>query len=361
MTQTRRYTRQELVPAIGAAGQAGLARARVVVVGAGALGCQSADLLARAGIGSLTLIDRDVVELSNLQRQTLFDERDAFERASKALAAERRLRAVNSTIQVRGVAADFRARNALQLLQDALVDTQPGDVPSGVIVDGTDNFQTRYLLNDCAVKLGVPYVYGGVIATRGMAAVFAPAAAGPCMRCVFPDPPAPGSMPTCDTAGVLGPAVAVVGAHQAAMTLRCIIEGPASCAGTLVDFDLWRGEHRRINMHRTPGCVCCEGRQFDSLDGIQSDDDTTQYCGSDAVQVWPARNAVKLRLTELAERLASIGPVAHNAAFVRVSIDAEVPDGQGIELTVFADGRAIVRGTTLQEVARGIYAKYVGA
>lgn len=347
------------MPVIGEAGQARLAAAHVVVVGVGALGCQSADLLARAGVGSLTLIDRDVVELSNLQRQTLFDERDAAGGHSKACAAQSRLNAVNSAIQVHAITADLRARNALQILTQALGGQGEIDAAGAIIIDGTDNFHTRYLLNDCAVKLGVPYVYGGVIGVRGMCAIFAPGAGGPCLRCIFPDPPPPGTSPTCDTAGVLGPAVAMVGAHQASMAMRCIVDGPAASGHGLIDFDIWSGQQRRLLMHKTAGCVCCVGGRLEFLDDAH-DEEATQYCGSDAVQVWPARSSEGVRLADLAGRLARVGHVVQNAAFLRVSIDEPRSREGGIELTVFADGRAIVRGAGGPEAARGVYAKYVG-
>lgn len=347
------------MPVVGEAGQARLAAAHVVVVGVGALGCQSADLLARAGIGSLTLVDRDVVELSNLQRQTLFDERDAAGGLSKACAAQSRLNAVNSAIQIRAITADVRARNALQILTQALGGQDVFDAAGAVIIDGTDNFHTRYLLNDCAVKLGVPYVYGGVIGVRGMCAIFAPGAGGPCLRCIFPDPPPPGTTPTCDTAGVLGPAVAVVGAHQASMAMRCIVDGPVASEHGLIDFDIWSGQQRRLSVHKVPGCVCCHGGRLEFLDEAH-DDEATQYCGSDAVQVWPARSSESLRLVDLAGRLARVGRVVQNAAFLRVRIDEPRASAGGIELTVFADGRAIVRGAGSLEAARSIYAKYVG-
>lgn len=329
------------LPEIGAGGQARLAAAEVVVVGCGALGCTSSDLLARAGIGRMTLIDRDQVEWSNLHRQSLFSEADARAGTPKALAARERLLAANSSVEVEAVVADLRAMNV------------PALVPAraAVVVDATDNFETRYLLNDLCVKRGLPLVYGGVIGVRGMQATFAPG--GPCLRCVFPEPPVPGSQATCESAGVLGPAVSVVGAMQAAATIRLVIEGTAP--RELHEWDVWRGTSRALALgDARADCPTCAVRRFEFLDAPRGED-AARVCGSDAVQVWPTPEA-RVDLRALAERLSPHAAVEVGAVMVR----AAIRDRPGVTLTVFADSRAIVRGAGGIEAARSLYARFVG-
>jgi adenylyltransferase/sulfurtransferase len=345
----RRYHRQRILPVVGEAGMQALRSSHAFVVGVGALGCQIADLLARAGTGTLTLVDRDVVEWTNLQRQCLFDEDDAACSRPKVEAASRRLHAVNSGVRVRAIAADFCARNASKLFAEAAAER-----PVGVLLDGTDNFETRYLLNDLSVHLGVPYVYGGAIGTRAMAATFNAGADAPCLRCVFPEPPAPGSQPTCDTAGVLGPAVSLAASWQAAMAMRCLMGAPAG-EFVLHDVDVWQGSSRAMRMRRAPDCPCCgAARRRDFLECIH--EGRTTLCGSDAVQVWPRPGLeTTIDLHGLASRLAGAGRVQASAMMVRFT-----PAEGGVEMSLFADGRAIVRGTRDEAKARAAYAKYVG-
>ena len=345
----RRYHRQRILPFIGDEGQRRLRSSHAMIVGVGALGCQIADLLARAGVGTLTFIDRDVVEATNLQRQCLFTEDDAAHGRPKAEAARRRLEAVNSGVMLRPVAADFCARNALLLASEAAAAS-----PLGVLLDGTDTFETRYLLNDIAVQLNVPYVYGGAIGARAMAATFRAGADAPCLRCVFPDAPAPGSQPTCDTAGVLGPAVALAASWQAAMAMR-VLAGPGAVEPVLHDEDAWEGTSRTMRMRRTPECPCCgtAGRR----EFLHAAEGRTTLCGSEAVQVWPrgTRDSM-IDLKALATRLATAGSVSSSAMMVRFK-----PAEGTLELSLFADGRAIVKGTRDEAAARAAYARYVGA
>lgn len=364
-----RYHRQMLLPGIGEAGQRALLRARAVIVGCGALGCASADLLARAGVGRLTLIDRDVVELTNLQRQTLFTEADAAAGAPKAEAAARRLRAVNSEIEIKAVIADATHRNIERLAGLDATGNASGDSAGPVVlVDGTDNFQTRYLLNDVAVKHGVPYIYGGAVGTGGLVMPVLPAragGAGPCLRCVFEEPPAAGTTPTCDTAGVLGPVVAMVAAMQAAAALRVLAQGPAAVEAALTEFDAWGGRVRRIDLTsaRRADCPACGRGRLEYLDGSRAED-TAVLCGQRAVQVWPdsAQAGGLVDLQAMAERLRAHGTVASHEYLLRARLERERGrEGGAIELTVFADGRAVVRGTDEVAVARAIYARYVGA
>lgn len=340
-----------MLPGIGNEGQERLGVSHAVVVGVGALGCVSADLLVRAGVGRVTLIDRDVVEVSNLQRQTLFAEADVGR--PKAVAAAARLRAVNSGVTINAVVADVTGRNVHGML-NALCETglpPPGPLPrgGGVVIDGTDNFETRYLLNDWCVKHGVPFLYAGAVGTRGMVAAFVPG--GPCLRCVFEDPPEPGSQPTCETAGVLGPAVVMAGAMQAAEAIKLLSGNAGAVSRDLATFDVWENTWRRVALPvRRTDCPCCGLGRFEFLEGASGDE--AVLCGREAVQVTP-RAAAQVDLASLARRLAPHGAVSASEHLVRAAIE-------GVEMTVFADGRAIVKGTTRPEVARSAYAKWVG-
>lgn len=385
-----RYHRQVLLPAVGPAGQRRLLESHAVIVGLGALGCVSADLLARAGVGTLTLIDRDVVEASNLQRQSLYDERDAAEGLPKAHAARRRLAAVNSRIRLHALAADLNPRNAERLIlgepdaHPAIGGVGAGEAREhrgsagglgagergagrpGVIVDGTDNFEARFLLNDVAVKHGIPFVYGGAVGTSGMQFTVFPGR-GACLRCLFDGPPAPGSAPTCDTAGVLGPVAAIVGAVQAAEAIKVLLGRADRLAGGLLEFDAWENRRRRLDLSRArrADCPCCAERRFEFLgdgDGAERSTAVAALCGQDAVQVLPADGASDVDLARLGERLGAHGEVVVTEFFVRGRLAREAGAGErGIELTVFPDGRAVVRGTRDPARARGVYARYVGS
>ncbi|GIW74899.1 MAG: sulfur carrier protein ThiS adenylyltransferase [Phycisphaerales bacterium] len=346
---TDRYHRQALLPQIGPEGQARLAASTAVVVGCGALGCAQADLLARAGVGHLRLIDRDVVEVTNLQRQTLFAERDVG--SAKAVAAADRLGAVNSQIRIEPLAADLTGENALELLAGCQV-----------ILDGSDNFETRYVLNDASVRLGVPYVYGGVIASRGMAATFVPGRT-PCLRCVLDGPPPAGSTPTCETAGVFGPAVAIVAAQQASDAIKVLLGRVDLLSDTMLEFDLMANLRRRMALADLAGsagsCRCCGRRRFDFLDGAQSGQ-ARPLCGRRAVQVTPAagERVDANALDGLADRLARHGPVRRVGPLLKAQANAQ---GKRYELTIFPDGRAIIAGTEDPAEARAVYARWIGA
>jgi molybdopterin/thiamine biosynthesis adenylyltransferase len=335
-----RYHRQQLLPEIGEAGQQRLARARVLIVGVGALGCTTADMLARAGVGTLFLLDRDVVEHTNLQRQTLFDEQDAAAGTPKAAAAAARLARVNSEVEITPLVRDLTPANALATMDE----TRPD-----VLVDGSDNFETRYLLNDLSVRHTIPYAYAGVVSAQGMVALFSPP--GACLRCVFPNPAAPGSTPTCDTAGVLGPAAAAVAALQAARVIRTLVG--ASVQEELIELDVWTGRTRPLSLRdaKDPACPCCGRKSFEFLSGRGPEN--AALCGQNAVQITPAASA-KLDLSRLASLLAAHGRTSAGRLHVRCSLP------NGLEITVFPDGRAIVRGTTRPEVARTLYARLLG-
>jgi len=341
-----RYARQTLLPDIGNAGQDRIGASHAVVVGCGALGCASADLLVRAGVGRVTLIDRDVVDPTNLQRQSLYAEADEGE--PKAEAARRRLSAVNSSIEIVAHASDLTPENARRLTEGA-----------DVLVDGTDNFETRFVLNDLAVERGVPYVYGGAVGTRGMA--FAVPAANeraaeglPCVRCLFPEPPPPGSQPTCDTAGVLGPVVAMVGAYQAGEALKLLVGRTDLVMRSMLDFDPWHGERRRLDLRgtRDAACACCGERRFEFLNAERGGGAAT-ICGRDAVQVSPAGEAT-IELGALHAKMTTVGDFTLGPFTIR----GVLPDG--VTLTVFRDGRALIQGVTDPARARAIYDRVIG-
>lgn len=340
-----------LLPDWGDSGQARLTAARVLIVGCGALGCSLADLLVRAGVGHLTIVDRDVVELTNLQRQTLFDERDAAEGLPKAEAARRRLARINSQVEVRAVIADYTSRNAESLASAAQL-----------FLDGTDNFETRYLLNDLAVKRNVPYIYGGAVGTRGMAMTIRPGRT-PCLRCVFEEPPPAGVAQTCDTAGVLGPMISFVAAHQATEAIKLLLGRDDLVLPALLDMDSWTNTIRRIDLSKSKraDCPCCGARRFEFLDGDRSGH-AAALCGQNAVQVAPS-GSEGVDLAALSSRLSPHGVFAlMPSLLIRGVLNSERGEGGApIGLTVFADGRAIVKGTSKPDVARTLYARYIGA
>ena len=346
-----RYHRQAILGAIGADGQARIGSSRAVVVGCGALGCVSAQWLARAGVGELVVVDRDIVELTNLQRQVLFTEADAREGAPKADAARRALERINSAISIRAVVADLDHENVGEIVEGA-----------DVIVDGTDNAPTRYLLNDIAVRDGSPMVYAGVVGTGGVTMTIAPGLdeQTACLRCVFPDPPDAGALETCDTAGVLGPAVGVIASMQAGEAMKILAGRAEAVRRSVMRIDLWDSSVREVRAERDEDCPCCGDREFEFLDGKFAGR-TVKLCGRGAVQVHAgSRQTVDLGAIEA--KLGAHGDVIRNELLVRALLPAERTDAgdTGCELTVFADGRAIVKGTERAERARSIYAKYVG-
>jgi len=335
-----RYSRQARFWAVGAAGQARLRAARVAVIGCGALGSAAVDLLARGGVGELVVVDRDFVELSNLQRQVLFDEADAAAQVPKAVAAATAVRRINSQVKVEPHIADVTPANVERLVAGA-----------AVVIDGTDNFETRYLVNDACVKLGIPWVYGGAIGATGMAMAVLPGET-PCLRCVFPVGREAGPVETCETAGVVGAIVTLVAALQWTEAVKILLGDREHLARGLATFDLWSNHYLlATGFPRLPDCPCCVLRRFDYLEAKVTSQ-TTSLCGRDAVQVSPGR-PLQLDLAELGRRLATAGQVTTSPFLVRLAVD-------GRELTVFADGRAIVKGTSDTGVARSLYARYVG-
>jgi molybdopterin-synthase adenylyltransferase len=330
-----RYSRQILFAGIGPEGQRRLLDARVAVVGCGALGSFQAAALARAGIGRIRIVDRDYVELSNLQRQWLFDECDAAEGIPKAVAARRQIARINSSVEVEAEVADLTACNADDLLEGA-----------DIILDGTDNFETRYLLNDYCVRAGVPWIYGGAVGSYGIVMPVMPGRTA-CFACVYPEPPA-GARPTCETSGVLGPVTALVASLQVSAALRWMVSGEVSAG--IATADVWTGELRRIAQPAAdPDCRCCGRREFTWLE--QRRRAPISMCGRDAVQIHELSRP--LDLAELAGRLRALGVVRANEFALRFEISPYL-------MTVFPDGRVIVKGTTDVGIARSLYARYIG-
>lgn len=334
-----RYSRQVLFKPLGEAGQARLKAARVTLVGLGALGSTIAGHLARAGVGFLRLCDRDFVELDNLQRQALYDEEDVKAALPKAAAAARKLARVNSEVRLEPRVSDVNYANAEELARDV-----------DLVLDGTDNFETRFVLNDACVKLRKPWVYGGCVGSYGMVMAVRPGE-GPCFACLLGEMPPPGSSPTCDTAGVLNTAVGVVASLQANEAVKILSGHPEALAGGLQTLDVWSNAFHLVKVPRAPNCETCVQGRFKYLEA--SPGGATSLCGRNAVQVVPPPGA-KLDLAEAERRLSPLGPVRRNEYLLKFSAD-------NCELTIFPDARAIVQGTDDVARARSLYAKYVGA
>ncbi len=338
-----RYSRQVRFLGMGEDGQRRLMASRVTICGCGALGTVLANHLVRAGVGFVRIIDRDFIETHNLQRQILFDEQDVADNLPKAEAAARKLRKINSAVTIEPIVTDIDHTNIEAFASDV-----------DLLLDGTDNFETRYLINDAAVKLGKPWIFGGVIGSEGQTMTILPGQT-PCIRCVVEDTPPPGMAPTCETAGVLGPAVAVVASFEAAEALKILAGRTEQLNKKLIMFDIWDWSFRELKiaaLRDKVDCPCCKHRQFEWLDG-KLGSHTTTLCGRNAVQVATRRNQ-PLNFAEMAGRLAPLGEVRHNAFMLRFA-------AEGHEFTVFPDGRAIIKGTNDIAKARTLYAQFVGS
>jgi molybdopterin-synthase adenylyltransferase len=332
-----RYRRQTLLPEIGPEGARRLASASAVVIGCGALGTASAEILARAGVGQLRIVDRDFVERSNLQRQILFDETDADTRLPKAVAAMRKLGAVNRDIRIAGEVADVTPRNIERLIAGA-----------DVVLDGTDNAETRFLINDVCIKHAVPWVYGGAVGTEGLVTPIVKD--GPCLRCFLPDPPPPGALPTCDTQGVLAAAPLTVAALQATEAIKILI-GDESGAGRLTSLDVWRREQRTVTIKKSPVCPACARGELSFLNA-DSTASSTRLCGRNAVQITPPEGAPPLDLEQLRRRLEATVETHYNGLML-------ILISNPFEIVIFQDGRSMVKGTTDASVARTLLARYL--
>jgi molybdopterin/thiamine biosynthesis adenylyltransferase len=340
--QREKYSRQILFAGLGEAGQEKLLASSAVLVGCGALGTVVANLLIRSGVGRLRIIDRDFVEVSNLQRQTLFEESDATQSLPKAVAAERRLRAINSDSQIEGVVEDLTPRNASDLLAG-----------SQLILDGTDNFETRLLVNDAAVSLNIPWIYAAAVGSYGLTMTILPCATA-CLACLLEGEDVSriaGAEATCDTAGILNAAAGVVASIEAAEAMKLLAGRPEALHGRLISCDVWSGKFRSLRVARNANCRACVQREFVFLQGEAQPHIT--MCGRDSVQIH--ERGRKLDLGDLSRRLLAASPdVRSNDFLLRFGVPP-------YEITVFADGRAIIKGTQDPAIARSLYARYIGA
>ncbi len=359
-----RYQRQMLLPGFGEEGQRRLRESTALVLGCGALGTVVADMLARAGVGHLVIVDRDFIELTNLQRQVLFDERDVADAIPKAEAAKRKLATINSQVEVTAIVDDINHTNIERFAAGA-----------DLLVDGLDNFETRYLANDLAVKRGLPYVYGGAVGTTGMAFPILPhtpdgdaawemleggSRATPCFRCLFDEAPPPGMSATCDTVGVIGPVVGMVANFEAAEALKILSGNLDRVCPTMLNLDLWANSILQLKVgkaYEAGECPCCRGRRFEYLEGRAGSSAAT-LCGRNAVQLRHRQQAGAIDLRGIGEKLSAHGRVAANEFMLRADI---TESDKRWEITLFPDGRAIIKGTDDASVARGVYARYVGA
>lgn len=338
-----RYARQMRYSPLGEAGQRRLAGARALICGLGALGSVIANTLARAGVGRLRIVDRDFLELNNLQRQVLYDESDVEAGLPKAIAAAEKLRRINSTIEIEPIVADVDHRNIRELIRDV-----------DVMVDGTDNFEIRFLLNDASLKFGVPWIYGGCLGAEGQTMTVLPGETA-CLRCLMREAPPPGTTDSCDTAGILGPIINVIASIEACEALKILAGRKDATSRVLQVFDLWDNRARQLRLEAlraaAADCPACSGREFPWLDGARGAQSAV-LCGRNSVQlVFPDQSPPSL--DKLASKLVGVGTVSGNRHLLRLNVDKFV-------FTLFPDGRAIVGGTSDVAEARSAYARYLG-
>jgi molybdopterin-synthase adenylyltransferase len=335
-----KYSRQMLFAGIGEEGQKRLLASSAVIVGCGAIGAAAAGLLVRAGVGRVRILDRDFVEPSNLQRQTLFDENDARTALPKAVAAERKLRGINGSVAVEGLVSDLNPHNAEELLSGF-----------DLILDGTDNFETRFLINDFAVHSAKPWIYAAAVASYGVTMTIRPGLT-PCLACLLESSTSgQGLEETCDTVGVLGPIVNLIASLEVAEALKLLAGREESLHNRLISCDVWTGHFQSVRVAQNPVCRACVRREFSYLEGLVQPHIT--LCGRDSVQIHERGRT--LDLDALQERLAAtVSDVRHNEFLLCFRVDS-------YQMTVFADGRAILKGTKDPAVARSLYARYIGA
>jgi len=341
MSMLERYSRQILLPQIGKEGQERLLSSAVAIIGCGALGTVIASSVVRAGVGLVKIVDRDYVELNNLQRQILFDEDDVARQLPKAVAAATKLRRINSNVQIEPVVTDVDPGNVEGLIQDV-----------DLVLDGTDNFATRFLINDACIKHGIAWVYAAVVATHGLIMAIIPHRT-PCLRCLLTKIPEPGSVQTCDTVGVLGTAVNIVASLEVTEGLKILMGKEEDLHRQVLYVDVWSGTLEPLELLKDDRpCPTCDLGSFEFLDARMGPY-VTALCGRNAVQVKMCGEA-KVPFAALAERLRSVGQVTFNEYMLRFQVD-------GYELTVFPDGRAIIKGTADKAEARSLYARYIGS
>jgi len=342
MSVSERYSRQVLFEGIGQAGQEKLLNSTVVVIGCGALGAMQLEMLARAGVKKIRAIDRDFVEFSNLHRQVMFDEKAAQANIPKAIAACERISQINSEIETEAIVTDVNYTNIERLIADA-----------DLVLDGTDNFETRFLINDACIKLNKPWVYGAAVSSYGLTMVILPGRTA-CLRCVFENLPPPGSAPTCDTAGVILPIIAMIASWQIVEALKILTGNLDRLHKGLIQVDLWQATYTKVNLQglqERSDCRTCQHHKFDFLEAENRQLMIT-LCGRNAVQIVPSQTA-KLNLAEMSEKLKATGEITVNKFLLRLKL-------ANYEITIFSDGRSIIHGTKDESLARSLYAKYIG-
>lgn len=333
----QRYSRQMLYAPIGQGGQQRLSEASVLIIGMGALGTVLANHMVRAGVGRVRFVDRDYVEMSNLQRQMLFDEEDAAQSIPKAIAAERKLSRVNSDVKLEGIVADVTSRN---------IESYAADVD--MIMDGTDNFQTRFLMNDVAFYMGIPFVYGGAVSSRGMQATFVPGQT-PCLRCLIAD--GGGAGETCDTVGVLAPVVDMVASYQSVDALKWLSGNREQLRKSIISFDVWSGVQHQIKFGTAnEHCKTCQDKEYPALN--DHEEQVTSLCGRETIQI-AAQEGAQRDLNEWETKLSPLGPVQKTPFLLRF-------DAEGLRLILFPDGRTLIQGTEDVSHAKSVYARYIG-
>jgi molybdopterin/thiamine biosynthesis adenylyltransferase len=338
-----RYIRQMRYAPLGEAGQKKLAASRVLLCGCGALGSVIANTLVRSGVGHLRIVDRDFLELNNLQRQVLYDEEDVRAELPKAIAAAEKLRRINSEVEIEPIVADVDATN-IEKLADGV----------DMVLDGTDNFETRFLVNDLAVKRGLPWVYGGVIGSEGQTMTILPGDTA-CLRCLLGEPPPAGSMPTCDSAGILAPIVNIIASMQANEAIKILSGNAKAVSRFLTVFELWENRIRQVDVSKlreSVDCPTCKRGEFAWLEGGRGSQSAV-LCGRNAVQLSPAEKA-EISLDAMATKLSAVGKVTRNKYLLRLAVEDYL-------ITLFPDGRAIVGGTDDAAEARTVFAKYIGS
>ena len=339
-SKLKRYSRQILLTIVDVKGQQLLDHASVAVIGLGALGSVIASNLARAGVGELRLVDRDVVEIENLHRQIMYDE-DSLGKP-KAIVAAEKLHKVNSDIKITPIVKDVNFGTIDTIISD-----------SDVILDGTDNLETRFLINDFSIKKGIPWVYGGVVGTQGMTMNIIPniKSKKPCFRCVVSEMPGPGSLPTCDTYGIINTIPAIIGSIQSTEAIKLLI-GSKQINQMLLYYDVWTHEFRALEILRNPNCLCCVERDFEYLQ-VKKRSIVTSLCGQNSVQITPIKTT-DLSLNNFAKKLERVGKVEKTEFTLRFSIDK-------YKITIFSDGRALIKGTNDENLAKSLYTKYIGS
>ncbi|MBA7566685.1 hypothetical protein ES708_08380 [subsurface metagenome] len=334
-----RYSRQVILPNIGEEGQKTLLKSKIIIIGCGALGTVVANNLVRAGVGKISIIDRDFVELNNLQRQILFDEDDIG--IPKAVAAAKKLKRVNSDVEIKAMVKDLNHMNAEKIV-------------SGVdlVLDGTDNMQTRFLINDTCVKSKIPWIYTAAVGTYGMTMTIVPGRT-PCFRCILPDVPEPGSLPTCDTVGVLNTIPAIIASIESTEAIKILLKEKmtTNAESDLIFYDVWSNTFEKVTKMRNKRCKCCVEHKFDFLNAVK-EEIITSLCGRNAIQITPVKSAA-ISFKSLAERLKRLGEVRFNN-FILVFKEGDK------EISLFKDGRAIIKGTDDEKMARSLYARFVG-